>query len=181
MGSCPCLVAAEPHKAVCFVGSLFLVFVVTYPTLHLGPLLQTSVTEDPTTKIPSSVFWRSGHGMRYWRARDPGRRREKIAGLRRKWKQQKRNGEDTRRRLAESGYRPEPSPRAYRGERGTGQAPCYAVKRTVSPVSARTDCAGSALLASGASSVQDILRRLCVSGAAPQPSTSCASASQLPG
>ncbi|XP_071240786.1 uncharacterized protein [Salvelinus alpinus] len=35
---------------------------------------------------------------------------------------------------AESGYRPEPTPRAYRGERVTGQAPCYAGKRTVSPV-----------------------------------------------
>ena len=38
------------------------------------------------------------------------------------------------RHTVESGYRPEPTPRAYRRERGTGQAPCYAVKRTVSPV-----------------------------------------------
>ena len=36
-------------------------------------------------------------------------------------------------RLAESGFRPEPTPRAYRGERVTGQAPCYAV-RIHSPV-----------------------------------------------
>jgi hypothetical protein len=34
--------------------------------------------------------------------------------------------------LAESGWRPEPTPRAYRGERVTGQAPYYAVMRTVS-------------------------------------------------
>ncbi|XP_064814960.1 uncharacterized protein LOC135530588 [Oncorhynchus masou masou] len=37
-------------------------------------------------------------------------------------------------RVAESGYRPEPTPRAYRKERGTGRAPHLAVKRTVSPV-----------------------------------------------
>ena len=37
-------------------------------------------------------------------------------------------------RLAEVGFRPEPTPRAYRGERVTSQAPCYAVMRTVSPV-----------------------------------------------
>ena len=36
--------------------------------------------------------------------------------------------------LAESGWRPEPTPRAYRGERRTDQEPCYAVERTVSPV-----------------------------------------------
>ena len=36
--------------------------------------------------------------------------------------------------VAESGLRPEPTPRAYRKERDTGQAPCYAVERTVSPV-----------------------------------------------
>ena len=29
--------------------------------------------------------------------------------------------------VAESGRRPEPTPRAYRGGRHTGQAPCYAV------------------------------------------------------
>ena len=38
------------------------------------------------------------------------------------------------RRLAESCRRPEPTPRAYCGDRVTGQAPCYAVVRTVSPV-----------------------------------------------
>ena len=37
-------------------------------------------------------------------------------------------------RLAESGFRPESTPRAYREERVTGQAPCYAVICTVSPV-----------------------------------------------
>jgi hypothetical protein len=36
--------------------------------------------------------------------------------------------------VAESGWRPEPTPRAYRGGHRTGQAPCYAVERTVSPV-----------------------------------------------
>ena len=36
--------------------------------------------------------------------------------------------------VAKSGRRPAPTPRAYRGERWNGQAPCYAVKRTVSPV-----------------------------------------------
>ncbi|XP_055727839.1 uncharacterized protein LOC129816895 isoform X1 [Salvelinus fontinalis] len=41
-------------------------------------------------------------------------------------------------RLVESGRRPEPTPRAYCGERVTGQAPCYAVKRTVSPVCMRS-------------------------------------------
>ena len=34
-----------------------------------------------------------------------------------------------------SGRRPVPTPCAYRGERGTGQAPRYAVRCTVSPVS----------------------------------------------
>ena len=38
------------------------------------------------------------------------------------------------RRLAESGWRPEPTPLAYRGECVTGQAPCYAEMHTVSPV-----------------------------------------------
>ena len=33
-----------------------------------------------------------------------------------------------------SGRRPEPTPHAYRGGRRTGQAPCYAVERTVSTV-----------------------------------------------
>ena len=37
-------------------------------------------------------------------------------------------------RLAESGDRPEPTPCDYRKNRSTGQAPCYAVKRMVSPV-----------------------------------------------
>ena len=37
-------------------------------------------------------------------------------------------------RLAESGWRPEPTPRAYRGERVTDQTLCYAVMRMVSPV-----------------------------------------------
>ena len=36
--------------------------------------------------------------------------------------------------MAGSGFRPEPTPRAYCGERVTGQAPCYAEMRTVSPV-----------------------------------------------
>ena len=36
--------------------------------------------------------------------------------------------------MAKSGRRPAPSPRAYCEERGTGQAACYAVRRTVSPV-----------------------------------------------
>jgi hypothetical protein len=54
-----------------------------FTTLHLGLHLQTNVTEDPTTKRPSSVFWRNGHGRRYWKARDPGIRLENIAVLRR--------------------------------------------------------------------------------------------------
>ena len=37
--------------------------------------------------------------------------------------------------MAESGWRPLPTPRAYRGERRTGQSPCYAVECTLSPVS----------------------------------------------
>uniref|UniRef100_A0A8K9UVX3 Pyrin domain-containing protein n=1 Tax=Oncorhynchus mykiss TaxID=8022 RepID=A0A8K9UVX3_ONCMY len=36
--------------------------------------------------------------------------------------------------MAKSGRRPVPTSRAYRRARGTGQAPCYAVERTVSPV-----------------------------------------------
>jgi hypothetical protein len=36
--------------------------------------------------------------------------------------------------VAKSGRRPEPTPRSYRGERWIGLAPCYAVRRTVSPV-----------------------------------------------
>jgi hypothetical protein len=36
--------------------------------------------------------------------------------------------------VAESVFRPEPTRHTYRKERGTGQAPCYAVERTVSPV-----------------------------------------------
>ena len=36
--------------------------------------------------------------------------------------------------VAESGWRPEPTPHAYRGGRRTGQALCYAVEHTVSPV-----------------------------------------------
>uniref|UniRef100_A0A8K9UXU6 Uncharacterized protein n=1 Tax=Oncorhynchus mykiss TaxID=8022 RepID=A0A8K9UXU6_ONCMY len=36
--------------------------------------------------------------------------------------------------VAKLGRRPATTPRAYRGERGTGQALCYAVRRTVSPV-----------------------------------------------
>ncbi|XP_052349959.1 uncharacterized protein LOC127915130 [Oncorhynchus keta] len=36
--------------------------------------------------------------------------------------------------VAKSGRRPEPTPRAYHGEWRTGQAPCYAVRCTVSPV-----------------------------------------------
>ena len=39
---------------------------------------------------------------------------------------------------AESGWRPEPTPRAYRRKRSTGQAPCYVVKRTVSPIRAHS-------------------------------------------
>jgi hypothetical protein len=37
-------------------------------------------------------------------------------------------------RVAESGFRPEPTPRAYRGERVTGQAPCYPVLLTMPSV-----------------------------------------------
>jgi hypothetical protein len=36
--------------------------------------------------------------------------------------------------LAESGFRPEPTPRAYRGERVTGQAPCYPILHTMPSV-----------------------------------------------
>uniref|UniRef100_A0A8C7HKJ1 Uncharacterized protein n=1 Tax=Oncorhynchus kisutch TaxID=8019 RepID=A0A8C7HKJ1_ONCKI len=36
--------------------------------------------------------------------------------------------------VAKAGRRPATTSRAYRRERGTGQAPCYAVRRTVSPV-----------------------------------------------
>ena len=36
--------------------------------------------------------------------------------------------------VAKSGRKPEPTPRAYRGERGTGLAPCYAVRCTLSLV-----------------------------------------------
>ena len=36
--------------------------------------------------------------------------------------------------VAKAGRRPAPTSHAYRRERGTGQAPCYAVRRTVSPV-----------------------------------------------
>ena len=39
--------------------------------------------------------------------------------------------------MATSGRRPAQTPCAYRGARETGQAPCYAVVRTVSPVQAR--------------------------------------------
>ena len=41
-------------------------------------------------------------------------------------------------RLVESGDRPEPTPHAYRKKRSNGQAPCYAVKRMVSPVHAQS-------------------------------------------
>ena len=50
--------------------------------------------------------------------------------------------------VAKSGRRPEPTPHAYRGERLTGQAPCYAGRRTVSPVRRLAWCATSQLLVS---------------------------------
>ena len=34
--------------------------------------------------------------------------------------------------MTESGWRPEPTPRAYRGDHGTGQVPGYGVKLEVS-------------------------------------------------
>ena len=37
--------------------------------------------------------------------------------------------------MAESGFRPEPTPLAYRGERVTSQAPCYPVLSTMPSVS----------------------------------------------
>jgi hypothetical protein len=65
------------------------------------------------------------------------RRRYKGTRLARKPERQPQDyflGRGHTRRLAESRRRPEPTPRAYCGERVTGQAPCYAVERTVSPV-----------------------------------------------
>ena len=102
--------------------------------------------------------------------------------------------------MAESGWRPEQTPGAYRGERVTGQTPCYAVMRTVSPVCIHSPVcsipapricrarmgihAGSALLVS---STQPWTRiscagsAYCVSSGSAQASVSCASAPHLPG
>ena len=73
-------------------------------------------------------------------------------------------------RLAEVGFRPEPTPHAYRG---TGQASCYAVMHTVSPVRPSYAALESASSQNGiirlsapglqdTSLDQDILRRLYV-------------------
>ena len=87
-----------------------------------------------------------GHGKRLWQGISPCHKNRR--------KQQGRNGGDTRSygneastrgssknvwgghtgSLAESGFRPEPTPHAYSRERGTGQAPCYALARVHSPV-----------------------------------------------
>jgi hypothetical protein len=98
----------------------------------------------------SSDLQTAGHGRRSWMARDPGYSRENIAAPRQSWRQRKPRGVGTRRlgreaapniywrghtgSVAKSGRIPAPTPRAYRGERWTGQAPCYALRRTVSPV-----------------------------------------------
>ena len=85
---------------------------------------------------------------------DPGRSRGNIAAPRQSWRQPKRRGGSLKRQhgsrarsqsvspknvlgghtgsMAKPGRRPVPTSCAYR--RGTGQAPCYAVERTVSPV-----------------------------------------------
>ncbi|XP_042185009.1 uncharacterized protein LOC121847512 [Oncorhynchus tshawytscha] len=124
-----------------------------------SPHKQTkTVTESPTNQGPSSVVSGSsdlrthGHGRRFWTVKDPGHRLGNIAAPRQSWRQRKLSGGDMRRQrgsargrpktfwgghtgsVAESGWRPEPTPRAYCKKRSTGQAPCYAVKRKVSPV-----------------------------------------------
>jgi hypothetical protein len=88
--------------------------------------------------------------------KDPGHRLGNIAATRQSWRQRKLRGGGMRRQygsaagtrcspknvlgsghmgsVAKSGRRPEPTPHAYRGERWTGQAPCFAMRRTVSPV-----------------------------------------------
>ncbi|XP_052314142.1 proline-rich protein 36-like isoform X1 [Oncorhynchus keta] len=66
------------------------------------------------------------------------RRRYEKAAWQRGWKPERQpqifwGGRYTR-SVAKSSRRPEPTPHAYRRARGTGQAPCYAVERMVSPV-----------------------------------------------
>ena len=94
------------------------------------------VTELPTTKEPSSVEKRTGHGNRL-------RQQEKGTGYTRErgWQ-----GGDTG-SVAESGWRPEPTPCAYHGDHGTGQAPGYGVKLEVSK-------------GSKAKTVKELMRRL---------------------
>ena len=69
-----------------------------------------------------------GHPEQMEAAREEPRRYEELS-QRRKPERQLQNifGRGYTGRLAESRFRPEPTPRAYRGERVTGQAPCYAV------------------------------------------------------
>jgi hypothetical protein len=90
-------------------------------------------------------------------------------------------------RLAESGCRPEPTPHAYRGERMTGQAPCYPVRSVQAPSSGRARVGmqpGSTFLASGAS----LRHRLsCASsthgvpGLPAKPSAACSNSLHLSG
>ena len=80
------------------------------------------------------------------------------------------------RKLAESGRRPEPTPRAYRGECVTGQAPCYAEMRKVSQ-----RCARCLRDAQEWASSQDVLSQLYIlragslRGACPQPGNTSSS------
>ncbi|XP_070298705.1 uncharacterized protein [Salvelinus sp. IW2-2015] len=81
------------------------------------------------------LLWEQVEALRKAEAASKGARRYEGTRLARKPERQpppkKKIGGHTR-RLAELGWRPEPTPRAC--ERHTGQAPCYALERRVSPV-----------------------------------------------
>ena len=124
----------------------------TLTTPRFGPILtppqtkrRISVTETPTTRGPSSVvmgssrrgsdIWRTGLGReipgeyrrpKYCRFEEAARLEAREAAPKMYWGGHMGS-------VAKSGRRPEPNPCAYRRARGTGQAPCYVVERTVSP------------------------------------------------
>ena len=99
----------------------------------------------------------TGHGRMSWMVKDPGHSLENIAAPKKSWRRRRSERrwyeEAARRRgwkpesqpqkclgrghtgsVAKPGRRTAPTSCAHRGARETGQAPCYAVKRTVSPV-----------------------------------------------
>jgi hypothetical protein len=80
---------------------------------------------------------RNGHGRTSWTVKDPGHSQETIAAPKKSWRQQRQRGAGMRKQRGGADGSPRVSPNFLclpEGKRETGQAPCYAVERMVSPV-----------------------------------------------